>query len=74
MGHKAPLLQIGEFPLTSQAFGAFGSVPRWDVPKEIPNYYAYFSLWVGVMDQEGVPHVSFGEEETVPEWRPIPLS
>lgn len=74
IGHEVPLLQIGEFPLTSQAFGAFGTVPRWDVPKEILHYYTYFFTLVGAMDQEGVPHVSSREEKIFSELRPVQLS
>lgn len=69
---EAPIADIGEFQLTTQALGRFSTVPHEGVPDETPNYYAQFSLWVGAVDQNGIFHVTSAEEGIEPEWRPIP--
>lgn len=69
---EAPVAEIGEFQLTTQALGRFGTVPHEGVPEETPNYYAHFSLWIGAVDQNGAIHVTSAEEGVEPEWRPLP--
>jgi len=75
--NTVPTAEIGQFELSMQALGRFGTVPHKDVKPGSPNYYAQFSLWVGAMTEGGNIYVTSGDhsgKNTRPEWIPVPLS
>jgi len=75
--HAAPTAKIGDFELTTQAFGLFGTVPHKSIKAGALNYYAQFSFWAGGVTQNGEIRVSSGDQtkkDSQPEWIPVPKS
>ena len=75
--HSVPTAKIGDFELTTQAFGFFGTVPHKSIKKGALNYYAEFSFWAGGITKDGETRVSSGdqtEKDSQPEWTPVPKS
>ena len=71
--NPVPTAQIGDFQLSTQALGQFGTVPHKKIKKGVPNYYAQFSLWAGAVTEEGEIRVTSGETGEG-EWTPVPLA
>jgi len=75
--HSVPTAKIGDFELTTQAYGLFGTVPHKSIKKGALNYYAQFSFWAGAVTQNGEIRVSSGDQtkkDSQPEWIPVPKS
>ena len=75
--HSVPIAKIGDFELTTQAFGFFGTVPHKSIKKGALNYYAEFSFWAGGITKNGETRVSSGdqtEKDSQLEWTPVPKS
>lgn len=72
-----PNAEIGDFELTTQALGQFGTVPHKEIKPGAPNYYAQFSFWAGAVTDKGEIRVSSGdytEKNAQSEWTPVPLT
>ena len=72
-----PNVEFGDFELSTQALGYFGTVPHKSVKPGVPNYYAQFSLWAGAVTDKGDIRVSCGDpvkEDAPSEWMLVPLS
>ena len=70
---EAPVTEIGDFTLSTQALGQFGTVPHQSISEGQTNYYAQFSLWVGACKKNDQICVTSGDE--IPcEWMPVPLT
>ena len=77
MKHAVPNAKIGNFQLSTQGLGQFGTFPHKETEAGEINYYAQFSLWAGTVTDRGEIRVTSGdqtEKDAPPEWTPLPLT